>query len=487
MRDLGKTSPDLIVVNTNDLMASGPRARAVLAVMHVLKDGLQLRGHDWLEGLALRDRALAQEIAMGSLRHYALLTTLLNGCMPRPLPPKRHFIRAVLLTALYQALFLRVPARAAVFEAVALVKGSKEKAMVPFCNAILRKAVLLNKEAALTDLEDPVARLAMAHSYPEWLVRRWWQHWGEETCRHILEAGNQPAPLTLRLHGDPSTQQNTMQSLLKAGATLCPETPGALTWEAGGPVENLPGFSEGRFAIADQGAQWIPPLLHPEPGDRILDACAAPGGKTAHLAQLGMGRVQLTAVDKSQARLQRLRENLRRLRVSGVRVVAGDVADGQLLADEKFDRALVDAPCSGTGIIRHHPEIKWLRKPDDPLRMHREQLAILTGVAARMDGGGVVLYATCSMEPEENQDVVKAFLASHPQWRLDPVTTTADGLHPSWIHGDGFLQTWPGLSGMDGFFAARLVRIDGSFKGTPGSRIGKDDPIPFPLPECTPN
>lgn len=442
----------------NTLLTSGPRGRAVLAVLQVIRDGMPLRGSRWLDGLSSRDKSLAFQIAMGSLRHYSMLVASLTACMPRPLPAKRHFIRAVLVTALYQARFLRVPARAAVFEAVDLVKKSKEKPMAPFCNAVLRKAVELDWREILDAVIDPQEKLALETSHPLWLVKRWWDKVGEEVCRKRLEAGNRQAPLTLRLHGNQVVQQEMWLRLQAHGAQRCPETPGAVVVDAGGMVEELPGYNEGGFAVADQGAQWIVRLLGPEPGERILDACAAPGGKTAHLAQLADGGVQLTAVDKNPSRLQRLRENLKRLRVEGVEVVAGDVASEQLLEGRTFHRALVDAPCTGTGIIRRHPDIKWLRQPGDPARMQIEQLGILAGVARRVVSGGVLVYATCSMEPEENQGVVQTFLKSHSEWRLDPIVAGILGLPDSWINADGAFQTWPGLSGMDGFFAARLVR-----------------------------
>ncbi|MBF0603798.1 MAG: 16S rRNA (cytosine(967)-C(5))-methyltransferase RsmB [Nitrospirae bacterium] len=441
------------------LRSSDPRRCAVEAVLQVMRDGRPLRGTHWLENLSSRDTGLAFEIAMGSLRYHALLTAQLARCMARPLAQKHHFIKAVLVTALYQAHFLRVPARAAVFEAVGMVKNSKEKAMAPFCNAVLRKAVSLDWTGVFLGISDPVERLALETSHPSWLVRRWWERFGEVGCRHRLEAGNHPAPLTLRLHGDPVVQQSTLQRLLAHGAKPCSDTPGAVVMETGGVVEALPGYAEGGFAVADQGAQWVARLLRPQPGDRILDACAAPGGKTAHLAQLAGGPCELTAMDKNPSRLQRLRDNLRRLRVVGVEVIAGDAAESTVLAGRTFDRVLVDAPCTGTGIIRRHPEIKWLRQPGDPGRMQVEQVAILTGIAGHVVVGGVVLYATCSMEPEENQEVIQLFLASHPCWRLDPVMPEEEQLPAEWVNAEGCFQTWPGLCGMDGFFAARLVRI----------------------------
>ncbi|MBF0421873.1 MAG: 16S rRNA (cytosine(967)-C(5))-methyltransferase RsmB [Magnetococcales bacterium] len=443
-------------------MNTGPRGRAVLALMQVMHDGMQLRGHDWLQGLSVRDKGLAREIALGSLRHHSLLNAMVSSCMSRPLPAKRHFIKAVLVTALYQTMFLRIPARAAVFEAITLVKNSRERAMASFCNAVLRQAVSKDQSTILNAIADPMERLAVATSFPLWLVKRWWEREGELECRRRLEAGNRPAPLTLRLHGDPPAREITWKQLLEAGAKRCPDTPDALIWDAGGRVEDLPGYDRGTFAVADQGAQWIPRLLHPQPGDRILDACAAPGGKTAHLADLARqsgAQVQLTALDKSQARLQRLRENLRRLRIQGVEIVAGDMTDPGLLDGRTFDRVLVDAPCTGTGIIRRHPDIKWLRKPEDPARMQQEQLAILKAAAPRVAAGGILVYATCSMESEENQEVVNRFLADHPQWRHDPVSLQADGLDSGWITPHGAFQTRLGISDMDGFFAARLVRL----------------------------
>ncbi|MBF0107611.1 MAG: 16S rRNA (cytosine(967)-C(5))-methyltransferase RsmB [Magnetococcales bacterium] len=442
-------------------LPADPRVRAVAALLRVFEERRPLREFQWLEGLSGRDRGLAFQIVMGSLRHHALLTAVLDHCMPRPLPSRRHFIRSVLVTALFQARYLRIPERAAVFEAVRLVKESHEQGMAPFCNAVLRRALALDDAAVLQGVEDRVTRLALETSHPQWLVRRWCHRVGADVCRQWLLANNRPAPLTLRLHGDAATMVMARQRLFEVGARPCPATPEALFLDGTRGVEDLPGYASGAFAVADQGAQWIARLLAPRPGQRVLDACAAPGGKTAHLAHLAQmagGDIHLTALEKNPSRLHRLRENLARLRVAGVEIIAGDATEAGLFAGYTFHRVLVDAPCTGTGIIRRHPEIKWLRGEEEPVLMQRQQCAILAASARQIVPDGVLVYATCSMEPEENEEVVREFLATHPDWSLDPIDPRVEGMPTEWIDAAGLFRTWPGLCDMDGFFAARLVR-----------------------------
>lgn len=418
-----------------------PRLVAIHAVIGVLRDGVSLELPPDAARLARRDRALAMEIASGTVRHLASLNFLLKSCMTTPPHEKHAFLWAVLRTAAYQALHMRVPDRAAVHEAVALIKSSRERPRAGFVNGVLRAVLRLDRESAFAAIADPVQRLATEHSYPAWLVRRWWHHVGEEKTRHRVVAGNHVAPLTLRTNTLATTRERLMVAL-GAGARSCTRTPeGVILAGASGPVEKIPGYGNGWFAVQDQAAQWVSHLVAPQAGEAVLDACAAPGGKTAHLAALAP-EVKITAVEKDPTRVPRLRDNLLRLRVPGVEVVVGDAGDGALLGDRSFQRALVDAPCTGTGVIRRHPEIKWRRTEADVQRMAAVQMRLLSGVAERVVPGGHLVYATCSLEWEENGRQVDRFLRACPSWRRVP-----DG---------GDFQSEPGEEEMDGFFAARL-------------------------------
>ncbi|MEO5363123.1 MAG: 16S rRNA (cytosine(967)-C(5))-methyltransferase RsmB [Magnetococcus sp. DMHC-8] len=431
-----------------------PRLLAVQAVMGVLRSTGPLELPAGAAGLSPRDRGLAMEIAAGTVRHLTTLDHLLRACMARPLPDRHQFLWAVLRTALYQALYLRVPERAAVYEAVAMTKASQDHTRAGFVNGVLRTALRLDRVAVMARIADPVQRLAVEYAHPEWLVRRWWDGVGEAVTRARLLAGNQVAPLTVRAN-TLATRPEQLQAALGERATPCTLVPeGMVVRGMAGPVEKIPGYGNGWFAVQDQAAQLVSHLLAPQPGEAVLDACAAPGGKTTHLAALAGGTLRLTAVERDPARIGLLRHNLHRLRVKEVDIIEGDVGDPALLGERCFDRALVDVPCTGTGVLRRHPEIKWRREAADVVRMAAIQARILATVATRVVVGGWLVYATCSLEPEENREQVAGFLRAHPDWQRVPVVMA--GLP---VTAEGDFQTEPGEQEMDGFYAARLRRM----------------------------
>ena len=432
---------------------SPARQVAVEAVVRTTRDGLPLALPLACERLASRDRALAFEIACGTIRFLSRLDALLVACMARPLPRKRYLLWAVLRTALYQIYHTRVPARAAVHEAVAMVKRSPDHAHAGFVNAVLRRAAAMDISQILAGIPSLPARLALETAHPEWLVRRWLDRVGLEVTQARLAAGNQPAPLTLRANTLLTSRQQLLESL---PATASPFAPHALLLPTGGSVEALPGYREGHFAVQDQAAQLVAHLVAPRPGDRILDACAAPGGKTAHLAALAGGKASIIALEKRTVRLARLQENIHRLQVSGVEIKAGDATDPALFPPDSFDRILVDAPCTGTGVIRRHPDIKWRRAPQSFAKSAILQAQILKTAALWLRPGGILVYATCSLEPEENQDQLSRFLAENPTRRRQPVSATTDPIPPETITPQGDFFSEPGQAGMDGFYAARL-------------------------------
>lgn len=432
-----------------------PRLLAVHAVIGVMRGSGPLELPPSAATLAPRDRGLTLEIAAGTVRHLATLDYLLKSCMEHPPEETHYFLWAVLRTALYQALYMRVPERAAVFEAVAMIKESREVSRAGFANGVLRAVLRLDKESVLAQIANPIRRLATEQAYPEWLVRRWWHAIGETATRARLIAGNQVAPLTVRTNTLATQPATLLAALGERGTptTLAPE--GIVVEGMGGPVEKIPGYTNGWFAVQDQAAQLVSHFLAPQAGERILDGCAAPGGKTTHLVALAGGDIKMTAVEKDPERIERLQQNLHRLRVNNVEILVGDVGDPAVLGERQFDRALVDVPCTGTGVIRRHPEIKWRRQPADVGRMVETQQRILAEVSKRVVVGGWLVYATCSLEPEENQGQVDRFLQEHPGWQRRPIVM--EGV-PVTAQGD--FCTEPGEQGMDGFYAARLQRIN---------------------------
>jgi 16S rRNA (cytosine967-C5)-methyltransferase len=435
-----------------------PRLLAVEAVVRVTRDKLPLALAAEADALETRDRGLAFEIAFGTIRYLSLLDAIIASCVDRPIAKKRHFLQGVLRTALYQARYMRVPDRAAVNEAVELLKISPEKAHSGFVNAVLRRAVKVDPEQIINAVKGKSESLALRYGHPGWLVKSWLASETKELVIDRMKANNSPPVLTLRSNTLKIDRDALLKALEVDDAVAAPQTPDAILLPSGGAIEGLVGFSKGWFAVQDQAAQWVSRFLDPKPGDYILDACAAPGGKTAHLAALAEGDVKIVAVEKYPSRLERLEENIRRLQISGVEVRLGDAREPELLAGEMFDKILVDAPCSGTGIIRRHPEIKWRRRPQDVVALVEEQAGILATVAKLLRPGGVLIYATCSVEPAENSQQVRAFLAKHPGWRREPINEERDLVSAEAISQDGDFSVEPGQFAMDGFFAARLLR-----------------------------
>ncbi|MEO5345356.1 MAG: 16S rRNA (cytosine(967)-C(5))-methyltransferase RsmB, partial [Magnetococcus sp. YQC-9] len=435
-----------------------PNARrlATEAVQRVCRDGLALQFNSrQLEPLDLRDRHFALEIAAGTLRQLSLLDALLNACLDRPLAHNKHFTRAVLRTALYQARFLRVPARAAIHEAVELIKHSPDRALAGFVNAVLRAALRIEPETVLATIADPVTRLAVRYAHPAWLTARWYTYLGEAATEARLAANQQPGPLVLRAH-TLTTDRERLLAALDGRGTPHPHAPDGIVLREADAIEALPGYGQGWFAVQDGAAQWPARLLDPRPGETILDACAAPGGKSAHLAALTGDQARIVALDNHAGRLKTLQENLERLNIHGVEVVEGDAANATQLNGRLFDKILADLPCSGTGVIRRHPEIKWRRRPEDPAGMAEVQKAILENLAERLRPGGLLVYAVCSLEPEEGIEQILAFLADHPEWQREPILATTPHLPASALTEEGDLRFEPALHDMDGFFIARL-------------------------------
>lgn len=389
-----------------------------------------------------RDRAFLTELVYGTLRWQGRLDHVLSAFAKRPLRTLHPEVRAALRLAAYQVLFLdRVPAHAAVDEAVAHVKRVVPAA-AGFANALLRRVAVEGRAVPLP--EDPTLRLAVETSHPTWLVERVVREHGAAEARRRLLAETAPAPLVLRAREDPDA---LIARLAEAGvaARRGRMAPRAVVIEAGGlppgGVAALPGFAEGAFAVQDEASQLVAYLLAPEPGARVLDPCAAPGGKTAHLADLVGPAGRVLALDADAARLGRVRETVARLGL-GDRVTVAVHDATRPVAGGPFDAVLVDAPCSGLGVVRRNPDILWRRRPEEIPALAEGQRRILDAVAGAVAPGGRLVYAVCTTTVEEGPGVVEGFLAAHPEFVAETRLVT----HPA----DG---------GLDGFFAQRMRRV----------------------------
>jgi len=407
------------------------------------------------------DRALLTELTYGTLRWRGKIDAQLSQHLSRSLAETDGFVRNLLRVTVYQLFFLdKIPDYAAVNEAVELAKlqrgGDKTGG---FVNGVLRSLLRQNKISTATEAgKESVAALAAEFSHPEWLVQRWIDEFGRHEACALMRANNQRAPLVLRANRRKGQRDELLEQLLDQGfvASATPWSPDGIMLESSGAVENLPGFADGKFQVQGESSQLVAYLVAPLPGERILDACAAPGGKTTHIAELMKNSGELIAIDKSPRGVERLRENIVRLALDSIRVVKADATKeltGALGAP--YDRILIDAPCSGLGTLRSHPEIKWQRQDSDIRRLSQLQAQILERVAGYLKPGGTLVYSTCTLSHEENQRVVETFLDRHKRFELDDAARYLPDTAKQMVRGR-YYQALPQRDNTDGFFAARM-------------------------------
>jgi 16S rRNA (cytosine967-C5)-methyltransferase len=400
--------------------------------------------------LEARDRALARLIAATVLRRQGELEHVLNAFLEKPLPADKGRLWPILLTGAAQLVSLGMPPHAVVDIAVELTRRDRgAHRFAKLANAVLRRVG--ERGTGLLAGQDGVQL-----NTPAWLWQRWTETYGPETARRIAEASLTEAPLDLTLK--PGTTTDAQAWAEKLGGTLLPT--GSVRVTAHGRIEDLPGFADGGWWVQDAAAALVVRLAGDVAGRSVADLCAAPGGKTAQLAASG---AHVTAVDASAARLSRLRENLARLHLEAD-VVEADAATWS--PGRTFDVVILDAPCSATGTIRRHPDILRLKRVEDITRMAELQQKLLAHAATLVAPDGMLVYATCSLEPEEGERQVAALLAARPELSRETIVPASIGADPAWFTPAGELRTLPfhlpaettATSGMDGFYAARLRR-----------------------------
>lgn len=393
------------------------------------------------QALASGDRRLARELILGVLRWRATLNWMIaertRGRRQDPV------VQEVLRVALYQLFWLdRIPDHAAVNDAVQLCRDAGLSRQGGFVNALLRSCLRerADVQSALEALRT--SNPALAWSHPAWLVDRWSKTWGAEVTQRLLQWDNLPAPVwvrvnTLRISPD-SLMDRWKAEGVEARAVDFPWTPPGLVFELGShpPLASLPSFNEGGFYVQDPSTLLSVRDLDPQPGESVLDVCAAPGGKACFMAQWMGNSGRIVAHDAVASRLELIRQNRERLGIGNLEIVAELPS-----AEVRFDRILVDAPCSNTGVLRRRVESRWRLNAEELPRLAERQLGILRNAAARLKEGGTLVYSTCSLEREENRDVVDRFLAVEPEFRLE-----------------GDRQLHPVPDGVDGAYSARLKR-----------------------------
>lgn len=422
------------------------RALAALTINQVTEQGRSLT--DALAAAVPRlteasERGLLHELCYGVLRYYFALAEQAQSLLHKPVKRKDSDLHALLLVGLYQLAYMRVAPHAAVSMTVAAAEELDKGWAKGLVNAVLRGA----------QRAGAAASFAAHHNHPDWALAMLQNDWPEDWPA-IVAANNARAPMALRVNRLKTSRDDYRRLLAEQGiaAEISPFAPDALILSAPMDVLELPQFAQGWVSVQDVGAQLAAALLEARPGERILDACAAPGGKTAHVLELTTNQSQVTALDIDVRRLDRVRDNLRRLGLAAQCVAADAGALDSWWDGVPFDRVLIDAPCSATGVIRRHPDIKLLRRAADITEMAVRQSQLLRALWRVLAPGGTLLYVTCSVLRQENDAVISALLADHADARLGSLT--AQWGRPTLCG----RQILPGDAAMDGFFYARLTK-----------------------------
>jgi 16S rRNA (cytosine967-C5)-methyltransferase len=410
--------------------------------------------------LSSLDRAFLTELTYGVFRRRQTLDWILSRFSKVSLEKIESTILNILRIGLYQILFLtRTPVSAAVNESVEMAKPIRGKGGAGFVNGILRSVVRQKEEIVFPKMEeDPALHLSVGQSYPIWLVQRWMKEVGAEETLRLCIANNQIAPMTLRTNTLKADRGHLIGRLIEKGLKPRPTTHSeeGVIFEDSPPTSELPFLREGDYIIQDEASQMVTLILDPEPGEKILDACAAPGGKTTHIAQRMANKGEILAVDLTQEKLRLIRELCQALGVKIVKTVKGDASRLlPVIENLTFDRILADVPCSGFGTLRRNPDLKWRKGEEDIHRLSLIQASILNNLSQYLKKGGILVYSTCTMFREENEDVVEAFLKNHPKFELDDPSKTLPEISRRFVQ-NGYFKTFPQSNGMDGFFVARL-------------------------------
>lgn len=453
------------------------RARALAALLTQQKSGDPLDevfNRLWeRQAMDGRDRAFAMELVYGVLRRQETLDWRLEPALKKPLLRLPLIVQMLLRMGMYQLAYMdRVPVSAAVNEMVNLAKvnaaqlGRDWSGLV---NAVLRTVTRL-PERPFPDLRsNPASALSIRYAVPQWICTRWIEQLGIEQAEAACQTVSVAPALALRVNRRRVTRDVFLEQLHQAGIAARPTTvsPAGVILDEGRAVTTIPGFREGLFYVEDEAAQLVPLLLDPHPDERILDVCAAPGGKATHLADLMSNRGQIVAVDRHAVRLQALKENCQRLGATIITPVVEDARElgtgashqgvnSQIPPLGEFDRILVDAPCSGVGVLRRHPDAKGKKDTGMFARHQTLQAEILDRASAVLRPGGVLVYSTCSTEPEETEEVITRFCRNHSEWVRESIMPWLPASARPFVTVQGALSTMGNTLGMDGFYAVRL-------------------------------
>ena len=405
--------------------------------------------------LPRRERALATEMSYGTLRLRGRIDAALEQVLDRPLEKAEPTVRNLLRLGAYQLLFLRsVPDAAAVDETVKLARRVGRARAAGFVNAVLRQLARRRGNLRIPSLrEDPVSHVEQYGSVPRWLAERWVEELGAEEAAALALAQVEAPPRTVRV--SPGADKEALAKRLRARP--CGRAPDGLTQLQRDPLRDA-AFAAGEITVQDEASQLVALLLGAEPGDTVVDCCAAPGTKAVQLAQQVGPRGEVIALELHAGRIPLIGRSARRLGLDNLRILQRDAAQGfDLKGRLRFRRILIDAPCSGLGVLRRNVDARWRLSPEDVPRAADTQLRLLASATRYLEPGGVMVYSVCTMTPEETSGVIARFLAEHPKVRIDDPRPCLPAKAWDLVDADQALRTWPQRHGCDGFFAVRLV------------------------------
>ncbi len=438
-----------------------PARRVAFEVLRKVSDGgfsstLLAASASELEQL---DRGLCHELVMGVLRWQLQLDRCLEHYAERKVSSLDLPVLLALRLGLYQLRFLtRIPASAAVNESVSLVGQARLKSAQAFANAVLRRATREPDYDPASEVAEPLERIAIQTSHPVWLIERWVKSFGLPETELFARANNQTPPTSFRVVRSRASEEDVLTTLHAAGGVLESSKVTRGAWRIAGAAQVLRSLAtEGKVYLQDEASQLLAQVVDPQPGERVLDLCAAPGGKTTHLADLAGDRGVVVAADISARRLETVAGSVTLQQIKSVELLRLDAGRPLPFAESSFDRVLVDAPCSGTGTLRRNPEIRWRITAADIQELSSQQKLFLTNAAKIVKVGGRLVYSTCSVELEENEEVISSFLQDVKQFRQIPAT-----VEPSLLTDLGAVRTWPDHQGTDGFFIAVFERTVGT-------------------------
>jgi 16S rRNA (cytosine967-C5)-methyltransferase len=398
---------------------------------------------------------LTTEITYGVTRRLRTLTTIIDRFTKEPIARQPLDLRLILAIGVYQILFLdQIPVSAAVNTTVQLAKNNRLTGLAGLVNAILRQVVRENAKQNLVEaIADPGSRL----SYPDWILDLWQAEYGSEHLA-LAEWFNQPPTIDLRVNILKTSVEEVLTAFSdrQIAASALTQIPNAIRLKSpGGAITQLPGFDYGWWTVQDGAAQLVAQFLDPQPGETILDACAAPGGKTCHIAELMGDRGKIYACDLHEHRLKKVRQNSDRLNLTSIHTHAGDSRTYHHF-DRLGDRVLLDVPCSGLGTLHRHADARWRQNPTEIAKLNQLQFELLAAAASWVKPKGCLVYSTCTLNHSENLAIIEQFLAKYPHWQVIPPSST----HPAYpyLTTANCVQTLPHLHQLDGFFMAKLSR-----------------------------